>query len=334
MSDYQSLESSIVETLRGDVTETDYQSLESSIVRVMEGRTKPAMKKEAGNDKAKDDSIPSKKDGGDAKDGEAVTGQETQRDASMPTPTRSKTDNDITKNTEDTPDGKADKIMLYPRIGESVEHRIGDTVYYNIGTSDHLKRGTIELATPTHFHVRRDKYIYRVPKTAVMSKSQHEAYEQKQPYVLQTDEKNYFHRDAKVMGLTHYGQGRYGRNGLITHRIPTAVEKKRWRGLINLSTPIKTSGHETAMREGLAIQPNLNPDMGQPGSSLPTTESTGTMHKVGDIVKPKIGPHAGYPHSVIHVFPDGKVNIKPVGIHPTRVKYHQGAAGAYPKDLA
>lgn len=55
-------------------------------------------------------------------------------------------------------------------------------------------------------------------------------------------------------------------------------------------------------------------------------------HKVGDKVIPKIGPHKGQVHTVIHVHPDGSYNIKPE-VHVSSNKYHQGAARAQHKDL-
>lgn len=55
-------------------------------------------------------------------------------------------------------------------------------------------------------------------------------------------------------------------------------------------------------------------------------------HKVGDKVIPKIGPHKGQVHTVIHVHPDGSYNIKPE-VHVSSNKYRQGAARAQHKDL-
>ncbi len=50
--------------------------------------------------------------------------------------------------------------------------------------------------------------------------------------------------------------------------------------------------------------------------------------KVGDMVVPKLGPHKGHAHEVIHVFDDGRINIKPKGIHPSQNRYRLGAATA------
>jgi hypothetical protein len=47
---------------------------------------------------------------------------------------------------------------------------------------------------------------------------------------------------------------------------------------------------------------------------------------VGDMVHPKVGPHKGEPHKVIHVHPDGSMNIVPqVAVHAQN-KYRLGAA--------
>lgn len=56
--------------------------------------------------------------------------------------------------------------------------------------------------------------------------------------------------------------------------------------------------------------------------------------KVGDKVKPKIGPHKGQTHDVIYVHPDGRVAIRPS--HPikrSRVSYRLGAVNAQPHHL-
>jgi len=56
-------------------------------------------------------------------------------------------------------------------------------------------------------------------------------------------------------------------------------------------------------------------------------------YKVGDLVVPKIGPHKGHPHAVIHVHNSGHVNIQPKNIHPSKNRYRLGAATAHPEDL-
>lgn len=55
-------------------------------------------------------------------------------------------------------------------------------------------------------------------------------------------------------------------------------------------------------------------------------------YKVGDRVVPKIGPHKGQMHRVIHVHPSGHLNIKPQ-VHVSRNRYRLGAAKADPKDV-
>lgn len=56
-------------------------------------------------------------------------------------------------------------------------------------------------------------------------------------------------------------------------------------------------------------------------------------YKVGDSVIPKEGPHAGRPHTVIHVHPTGHVNIKPTGVSAKYNRYHLGAARAHPDQI-
>jgi hypothetical protein len=399
---------------------SEYYTLESSIRLVMNESRKKAVK-----EAAKDDEKFSKKD--DEQDTEK-TGQETQPDATMPTPTQTQTDKDVKKSTEGAKDGKADKIVLYPKIGESVnmeeattpmDHKIGDTVRYHIGTSDHLKSGKIVHVGDDHLHVKRDRYKYHVPKSSVVHNERlqeaafknerthaakgfmspemakhlnvgmgvdyyrhgtgdktsgtvihksdqkvsfrndagpvhhytikahedlKEDYETKTPYALQTDSNvptKYAYRPTYTVAG---GQKHLHANGLHSLVIGpeggwTHYHTHSQAGHTIIGTGMGMSSLNTHLafvhgkQEALSIQPNLSPSMGQQGSSLPTTESTGSARKVGDIVKPKIGPHAGQPHKVIHVFGDGKVNITPHGLHPSKIKYHMGAVGAYAKDL-
>mgnify|MGYP001609612098 CR=1 FL=1 len=55
-------------------------------------------------------------------------------------------------------------------------------------------------------------------------------------------------------------------------------------------------------------------------------------YQIGSTVKPKIGPHKGTNHTVIHVHADGSYNIKPE-VHVSSNRYRQGAARAQEKDL-
>ncbi len=50
--------------------------------------------------------------------------------------------------------------------------------------------------------------------------------------------------------------------------------------------------------------------------------------KVGDKVMPAAGPHKGQVHSVIHVHPDGRLNLTPDGLKPDQIKYRLGAVTA------
>jgi hypothetical protein len=55
--------------------------------------------------------------------------------------------------------------------------------------------------------------------------------------------------------------------------------------------------------------------------------------KVGDTVIPKIGPHKGEKHKVIHVFDDGSMNVSPIEARASKIKYKLGAAKAKPGDV-
>lgn len=57
-------------------------------------------------------------------------------------------------------------------------------------------------------------------------------------------------------------------------------------------------------------------------------------YKVGDHVYPKIGPHKGVKHEIIHVHEDGKLNIRPLGLRGNQIKYKLGAAGAQPDQVS
>ena len=56
-------------------------------------------------------------------------------------------------------------------------------------------------------------------------------------------------------------------------------------------------------------------------------------YKVGDVVVPDKGPHAGIPHEVIHVHGNGQLNIRPKGMPVRFNKYRLGAATAQPNEL-
>ena len=51
-------------------------------------------------------------------------------------------------------------------------------------------------------------------------------------------------------------------------------------------------------------------------------------YRVENFVIPTAGPHKGHRHKVIHVHPDGSVNIQPWDLDPARVKYKMGVAYA------
>ena len=70
-----------------------------------------------------------------------------------------------------------------------------------------------------------------------------------------------------------------------------------------------------------------------PGHGSKKLDESVDAYKVGDKVVPKIGPHKGTVHSVIHVHPTGHLNITP-DVHVSKNKYHLGATKADPKDVA
>ena len=69
--------------------------------------------------------------------------------------------------------------------------------------------------------------------------------------------------------------------------------------------------------------------------SKPSKDSkkTNEAFKVKDTVIPKVGPHKGVKHEIIHDFKDGTYNIKPIGLSSRQIKYRMGAAKAKKTDL-
>lgn len=63
------------------------------------------------------------------------------------------------------------------------------------------------------------------------------------------------------------------------------------------------------------------------------------IHKVGDTVYPKVGPHKGHPHKVIssatkHGGSEFYYNVKPMNLKAKDIKYYLGAAKAKPHELS
>lgn len=56
-------------------------------------------------------------------------------------------------------------------------------------------------------------------------------------------------------------------------------------------------------------------------------------HSVGDTVTPKIGPHKGTPHRVIHVGDDGLITIAPKNLRADKIRYRLGAVKAKQSEL-
>ena len=275
--DFGSLESNIVDV----VTESDKKKAEvkPEKTEMQQTRAKDAETQKT-NDKegnAKEEPEKDDKTNKDLEDDK--TGQETQKDVTMPT--KDADDKEIGKDSavDGEPSGKKEKIVMYPRLGESLtftenDHQIGDTVHYGSKASSDFKVGKVAKRGDNHVVVKRGNYHYKVAHQDIVHNERlspkKEDYETKQPYVLQTE-----------------------------------------------GSPNVTPGSD-----------------GQEMSSLPTTEAAAPKsYKIGDTVTPKFGPHKNKPHSVIHVFPSGKINIKPNGIHPKYVRYALGAAGCDPKNV-
>lgn len=68
------------------------------------------------------------------------------------------------------------------------------------------------------------------------------------------------------------------------------------------------------------------------GQKIKETESEKEI-KVGDKVIPKVGPHKGIEHKVIHIFDDGTFNIQPVLKHGQKNMYRLGAVKTSLKDV-
>lgn len=105
--------------------------------------------------------------------------------------------------------------------------------------------------------------------------------------------------------------------------------------------PLNESPELQALGKGLMAAKSVVPDEAdvEVKSDVNTTpaeqdageadaEETTSEFKVGDKVKPMAGPHKGQIHSVIHVFPDGRVNLTPDGLKPDQIKYRLGAVTA------
>ena len=77
------------------------------------------------------------------------------------------------------------------------------------------------------------------------------------------------------------------------------------------------------------VKTDVNTPPAEKAASDAADDETSTSEfKVGDKVMPNAGPHKDQTHSVIHVFPDGRVNLTPDGLKPDQIKYRQGAITA------
>lgn len=86
------------------------------------------------------------------------------------------------------------------------------------------------------------------------------------------------------------------------------------------------SGHGTQVKRAVA-------ELKRREKENQVKEDLDESTKVGDIVTPKIGPHKGKPHKVIHVHADGSFNIAPHGMDARQIKYRLGAVKATKQDL-
>lgn len=62
-------------------------------------------------------------------------------------------------------------------------------------------------------------------------------------------------------------------------------------------------------------------------------KESASKFKVGDRVIAKEGPHKGQTHTIIHLYDDGSMNIKPTGLHARDIKYRLGAVKAKPEQV-
>lgn len=74
-------------------------------------------------------------------------------------------------------------------------------------------------------------------------------------------------------------------------------------------------------------------DVNTPPADKEDSSEQTSEFKVGDKVTPTVGPHKGVVHSVIHVFPDGRINLKPDGLKTDQIQYRLGAVTANPDQV-
>lgn len=107
-------------------------------------------------------------------------------------------------------------------------------------------------------------------------------------------------------------------------RVSYGTETRKWHSIDKDHKDYHTS-----------LDPNEAKRHGMAKSLLMSTQSRVMKeeYKVGDVVVPDKGPHAGVPHEVIHIHGNGQINIRPKGLPIKSVKYRLGAATAQPHEL-
>lgn len=110
------------------------------------------------------------------------------------------------------------------------------------------------------------------------------------------------------------------------HRVTYGTQTRKWHTIDKNDRDYHTS---------FALDPDEAKRHGMAKSLLMSTQSRVIKeeYKVGDVVVPDKGPHAGVPHEVIHIHGNGRINIRPKGIPIKSVKYRLGAATAQPHEL-
>jgi hypothetical protein len=118
------------------------------------------------------------------------------------------------------------------------------------------------------------------------------------------------------------------------HRIAYGTNSRKWHSIDSsdrdFNSPLSYDPHDAKAVKNAAKF--WDPKALKETYEMAYDESGG--YKVGDRVIPKIGPHKGEVHKVIHVHDTGHVNIQPERHGEGRKnRYHLGAARAHPSDL-
>jgi len=120
---------------------------------------------------------------------------------------------------------------------------------------------------------------------------------------------NYMKEDAALQGL---GKGLAGKS---------APAQKA-------SAPAKVPAEDASAEPEDDTAPSDTPVKADPDEQATTAE-----FKVGDVVKPLVGPHKGEKHDVSQVLPDGRLVISPQAVDGQAVKYRNGKVYAKPDQV-